>query len=79
MPHGNPTPEEFFAALAAEAPKPPHKSPAEGLMELGERVAEVRAFVEGERKKLVADGYPESVSWRMAADLWAGIWRSAGT
>lgn len=78
MPRQNPAPEEFFAALAAEAEAPGPKSPAEGLMELGERVAEVRAFVEGERRKLVADGYPESVSWRMAADLWAGIWRSQG-
>lgn len=79
MSNRNPTPEEFFAALAAEADAPGPKSPAEGLMELGERVDEVRAFVEGERKKLIADGYPESVSWRMAADLWAGIWRSAGS
>lgn len=30
------------------------------------------------RTILAADGYPESVSWRMAADLWAGIWRSQG-
>ena len=75
------TPEEFVAALAAGAGAEPAApaSPAESLMELGERVAEVRAFVEGERRKLVADGYPESVSWRMAADLWAGIWRSAGS
>ena len=75
------TPEEFVAALAAGAGTEPAApaTPAESLMEFGERVAEVRAFVEGERRKLVADGYPESVSWRMAADLWAGIWRSAGS
>ena len=73
------TPEEFVAALAAGADSSGPPSPAESLMEFGERVAEVRAFVEGERRKLVDDGYPESISWRMAADLWAGIWRSAGS
>lgn len=72
------TPEEILAALAAEAEKPAPVNTADVLMEFGERVAEIRAFVEGERKKLVADGYPESVSWRMASDLWAALWRGPG-
>lgn len=87
MPNVNPTPEEFFAALAAEADKPapagePSTSPADfagKLMEMSEMIDSMIDFTEGTRRKFVDLGYPESVSWRMAAELWAGIWRNSGS
>lgn len=73
------TVEELFSKLNAMDSNPPPPSPAEGLLTLGENVDMMREFVEAQRQKLVADGYPESVSWRMAADLWGGIWKGASS
>lgn len=53
----------------------PEPTPYERMIELAEVADGMRDLVEAQRKKLVDAGYPEAVSWRMAADLWAGIWR----
>lgn len=74
---------EILAALAEEAETqestPPAQSPVEAAMMVAELGDTLRAAVEAQRLKIVEDGYPESVSYRMAADMWSGVWRGIGS
>lgn len=71
------TNEQIFRNAVSARMNPP-QSLTEALIEMGDHADQFREVVEAQRRKLVADGYPESVSWRMAADMWAGIWGSIG-
>lgn len=67
---------KFERWLAAQQNEPtPEPSLAEQLLTVQDNADQIRELVEAQRRKLVADGYPEAVTWRMASDMWAGIWR----
>lgn len=73
-------PEEVLQQLFGAHPQEPQESPnlLAMAMALAEAADTIRDTVEAQRRKLVEMGYPESVSWRMAADMWAGVWRNSG-
>ncbi|MCT1790649.1 hypothetical protein [Dermabacter hominis] len=48
-------------------------------MNFSETVDSIIDLTEGTRRKLIANGYPGPEARRMAADLWAAIWRSAAS
>ena len=68
--------QQIFGAHSPEPSEPPNLFAM--AMALAEAADTIRDTVEAQRRKLVDSGYPESVSWRMAADMWAGVWRNSG-
>lgn len=67
--------EKLIKGQKFQAVKEPPRNIYDAMLETAENIRAIREMVEAERKALVADGYPVDLSYSMASDLWAGMWR----
>lgn len=73
----NPEAIAKLLGLTGKEEEPPPPSMAEAALEVADNAQLLREMVQAQRTKWLEEGCPESVSWRMAADMWAALWLGA--